>query len=26
MGQKTITADYWDKKIDISVPDDTVMG
>jgi nickel-dependent lactate racemase len=26
MRQKTITADYWDKKIDITVPEDTILG
>ena len=26
MKQKTIQADYWDRKIDIEVPEDTVIG
>lgn len=26
MKQKTIQADYWDKKIEISVPEDTLIG
>ena len=26
MRKKTLTADYWDKKIEISVPEDTVLG
>ena len=26
MKQKIIQADYWDRKIDIAVPEDTVIG
>ena len=26
MKQKSIQADYWDKKIEISVPEDTIIG
>jgi len=26
MKTKTIKADYWDKKIDLEVPQDTILG